>query len=130
MIFKLVSIAIVGVLLVTLLKSAKPEFAVLAALGTGVVLAVFLLNSLSGAVLAFDSLVEKSGVSGELFSIVLKIVGIGYVTEYSSSLSEDAGCSGIAQKIQLGGKLTIFLMSLSVIEALISTVSQIAGLIK
>lgn len=43
-----------------------------------------------------------------MFSLVLKIIGIGYLTEYSSSLATDAGCASIAQKLQFGGKIVIF----------------------
>ncbi|HKL93934.1 MAG TPA: SpoIIIAC/SpoIIIAD family protein, partial [Clostridia bacterium] len=112
MIFKLISIGIIGALLVLTLRSAKPEFAVLAGIGTGVVIVIYLVSSLSGAILAFDSIVEKSGLPQEMFSAVLKIIGIGYLTEYSASICEDAGCASIAQKLQIGGKLTIFLMSI------------------
>lgn len=37
MIFKLIGIAVIGVIVVTLLRSAKPEFAVFATIATGVV---------------------------------------------------------------------------------------------
>ncbi|MDD4839802.1 MAG: SpoIIIAC/SpoIIIAD family protein [Clostridia bacterium] len=129
MIFKLISIGIIGALLVTLLRTAKPEFAALAAIGTGVVIVIILVNSLSSAVLAFDQIVEKSGLSMEMFSAVLKIIGIGYLTEYSASICEDAGCASIAQKLQIGGKLTIFLMSISIVTTLLEAVSSLLALV-
>ncbi len=125
MIFKLVGIAIIGVIVISLLRTAKPEFAVFATIATGVVMVVTLLSSLQDVVLAFDNIVKKSGIDESVFSAVLKIIGIGYITEYSSSVASDAGCNSIAQKMQFGGKIVIFLMSIGIVTSLVDVVSAL-----
>ncbi len=127
MIFKLVGIALTGVVVVTLLKNSKPEFSVFATIATGIVMVITMLSALQEVVLAFDSIVEKSGVNDEVFSAVLKIIGIGYLTEYSSSVATDAGCDSIAQKLQFGGKIVIFLMSISIVKSLVDVVSTLVS---
>lgn len=127
MIFKLVGIAIIGVITVSLLKSAKPEFAVFATIATGVVMVITMLSSLQSVVLAFDGIVKKSGIDDGIFTAVLKIIGIGYLTEYSASVATDAGCASIAQKLQFGGKIVIFLMSISIVTALVDVVSALVN---
>lgn len=129
MIFKLIGIAVIGVVVVTLLKSARPEFAVFATIATGVVMVITLLSALRDVIISFDTIVEKSGIDDSVFSLVLKIIGIGYLTEYSSSLATDAGCPSIAQKLQFGGKIVIFLMSMSIVASLIDVVSQLVSVI-
>lgn len=129
MIFKLIGIAVIGVIVVTLLRSAKPEFAVFATIATGVVMVITMLSALRDVIIAFDSIVQKSGIDDKVFSAVLKIIGIGYLTEYSSSLANDAGCPSIAQKLQFGGKIVIFLMSISIVKSLIDVVSALASVI-
>ena len=127
MIFKLVGIAIIGVIVVSLLKTAKPEFAVFATIATGVVMVVTMLSSLQSVILAFDGIVKKSGIDDGIFTAVLKIIGIGYLTEYSASVATDAGCASIAQKLQFGGKIVIFLMSISIVTALVDVVSALGN---
>ncbi|MCI8733506.1 MAG: hypothetical protein HFE29_04165 [Clostridia bacterium] len=127
MIFKLVGIAIIGVIVVSLLKTAKPEFAVFATIATGVVMVVTMLSSLQSVILAFDGIVKKSGIDDGIFTAVLKIIGIGYLTEYSASVATDAGCASIAQKLQFGGKIVIFLMSISIVTALVDVVSALVN---
>jgi len=127
MIFKLVGIAIIGVIVVSLLKTAKPEFAVFATIATGVVMVVTMLSSLQSVILAFDGIVKKSGIDDGIFTTVLKIIGIGYLTEYSASVATDAGCASIAQKLQFGGKIVIFLMSISIVTALVDVVSALVN---
>lgn len=123
MIFKLVAIALLGIVVVSLLRTAKPEFAVFAVIATGVIMVITMITSLQSVILAFDKLVEKSGIDDAVFAAVLKIIGIGYLTEYSASIATDAGCASIAQKLQFGGKIVIFLMSISVVTALVDVVS-------
>ena len=127
MIFKLVGIAIIGVITVSLLKSAKPEFAVFATIATGVVMVITMLSSLQSVILAFDGIVKKSGIDDGIFTAILKIIGIGYLTEYSASVATDAGCASIAQKLQFGGKIVIFLMSISIVTALVDVVSALVN---
>lgn len=129
MIFKLISIALIGVLVVLLLKSTKPEFAVFATIVTGVVMVILLLSTLQDVILSFDKIVKKSGVDEGIFTAVLKIIGIGYLTEYSSSIANDAGCGSIASKLQFGGKLTIFAMSISIVSALIDVVTELVNMV-
>ncbi|MBR4800135.1 MAG: hypothetical protein IK048_00425 [Clostridia bacterium] len=128
MIFRLVGIALVGVIIVLVLRTAKPEFAVFVTIATGVVMLVTLMSSLTNVILAFDGIVAKSGVDEEVFAAVLKIIGIGYLTEYSSSIACDAGCASIAEKLQLGGKVVIFLTSISIVASLVDTIAQLVNL--
>ncbi len=129
MIFKLIGIALVGITVVMLLRTARPEFAVFATIATGVVMVVFLLGTLRDVVLAFDDIVKKSGVDDGVFSAVLKIIGVGYLTEYSSSIATDAGCPSIASKLQFGGKLTIFAMSVSILSELINVTTELLKIV-
>ena len=128
MIVKLIGIAMIGIVAVSLLRSAKPAYAVFAVIGTGIVMVITMISSLQSAILAFDDLVEKSGMDDRVFSAVLKIIGIGYLTEYSASIATDAGCASIAQKLQFGGKIVIFLMSISIVTALVDVVTGLLEL--
>lgn len=129
MLVKLIGIALIGVVAVSVLRTAKPEFAAFAVIGTGIVMIITLLSSLQSAILAFDELVQKSGIDDRVFSAVLKIIGMGYLTEYSASVATDAGCASVAQKLQLGGKIVIFLMSISVVTALVDVVGGLMELV-
>ena len=126
---KLIGIALIGVVAVSLLKTTKSEFAVFAVIATGVVMLVTMMSALREVLLSFDELVEKSGVDDAVFTAVLKIIGVGYLTEYSASIAEDAGCASIARKLQFGGKVVIFLMSISIVTALVAVVGGVADVL-
>lgn len=126
---KLIGIALIGVVAVSILKTTKSEFAVFAVIATGVVMLVTMMSALREVLLSFDELVEKSGVDDAVFTAVLKIIGVGHLTEYSASIAEDAGCASIARKLQFGGKVVIFLMSISIVTALVDVVGGLADVL-
>lgn len=125
-VFRLVSIGIIGAIACLLLKKTDGQYAALAAVATGIVILIICINSLSSVLVSLREIVDRTGIDNDLFAILLKIVGVGYLTEYACGLCEDLDCGGISKKIALGGKIAIFLMALPIVNALLDTV---AGLI-
>ena len=68
-------------------------------------------------------------VDNQLLKILLKIVGIGYVTEFASSVLSDFGGNAISDKVVLGGKITIVIMSLPILEKLLTLVKGFVQLL-
>jgi stage III sporulation protein AD len=126
-IFKVLGVGLIGALIGLFLKDGKPEFVIFSVMATGVMILIFVLNSLTDVVDAFNALVDKTNIDERLFSGILKIIGIGYVTEYSAEVCNDMNFASIAGKIQLAGKITIFLMALPVMTAFIDVISGLAG---
>lgn len=124
-IFRVIGVAIVGAIISLMLRQSKSEFSVLAVLATGIIILILVLSSLNEVILQFNKIVDKSGVDNRLFSSLLKIIGVGYVTEYSASMCDDLGVGSIGKKLQLAGKISIFLMALPIVTALIDIVASI-----
>ena len=124
-VFKIVGIAIVGCVCTLLLKNTQSQYAMLSSLATGIIILIIALSSFSKVILSFQAIIDKTGVNSGIFSSLLKIIGIGYITEYSQSVCEDLECASIGKKVSFAGKIAIFLMALPIIENLIATVTEI-----
>ncbi len=124
-VFRLVSIGIIGAIACLLLKKTDGHYAALAAVATGIVILIICMNSLASVLVSLQEIVDRTGIDNELFAILLKIVGVGYLTEYACGLCEDLDCGGISKKIALGGKIAIFLMALPIVNALLDTVARL-----
>ena len=124
-VFKIVGIAIVGCVCTLLLKNTQSQYAMLSSLATGIIILIIALSSFSKVILSFQAIIDKTGVNSSLFSSLLKIIGIGYITEYSQSVCEDLECASIGKKVSFAGKIAIFLLALPIIENLITTVTEI-----
>lgn len=125
-VFRLVAIGIIGAVACLLLKKTDGQYAALVAVATGIVILIICIKSLASVLVSLQEIVDRTGIDNTLFSALLRIVGIGYLTEYACGLCEDLDCGGISKKIALGGKIAIFLMALPIVNALIDTV---AGLV-
>ena len=55
---------------------------------------------------------------------LVKMLGITYVAEFSSSICKDAGYQTIAQQIEIFGKLAILVLSMPVLLALLDTIKD------
>lgn len=124
-IFKVIGVGIIGTIIAGLLKNNKSEIGILVIMSTGIIILILILNSLTSVIDSFFDIVDKSGINMSLFSGMLKIIGIGYLTEFSANLCEDYGCASIGKKIQFGGKITIFLMALPIISGLIEIIGNL-----
>jgi len=126
-IFKVVGVGIMGVLIASLIKRDKDDyFSVFIIIATGVVILILIMQSLGDVIVAFNKITDTSGINDKLFGTILKIIGIGYVTEYSASICSDFKYDSLGSKIQLAGKISIFLMALPIITSLIDLIGRIA----
>ena len=124
-VFRLVAIGIIGAIACLLLKKTDGQYAALAAVATGIVILIICIKALASVLISLQEIVDRTGMDSKLFSVLLKIVGIGYLTEYACGLCDDLDCGGISKKIALGGKIAIFLTALPIVNALIDTVAEL-----
>lgn len=81
-------------------------------------------------VIAFFKKLQTIGnLDNDLVSVVLKIVGIGIVTEIAVLICKDAGNESMGKALQIVSTATILWMSIPVFESLISLLDKILGAI-
>ena len=124
-IFRVIGIGLIGAIASFVLKKNNSDYTALAVIATGVIILVLVLASLSDVILAFNNIVESSGVSPALYAALLKIVGIGYITEYAQSLCNDLDCASIGKKVSFAGKIAIFVLALPIVTALIDIITML-----
>ena len=119
-IVKIIGIAFVTSICSILIKSTKPElsFAVITAGVLVILMQIF--SNISKISNVFIEITSLTGIENELLKLLLKLVSIGYLTEISAGILIDFGNVSLADKVVLGGKLTIILLSLPVIKTLLN----------
>lgn len=124
-IVRVVGIGIIGAIIVTLLKTSKSEVAIIVSIATGVVIILSVVSIFSDAFVSIEQIIDKTNVDTSLYLGIIKIVGIGYLTEYSSSICDDLDCKSISNKIKFAGKVIIFALSLPVLNSVINVICEI-----
>lgn len=115
---KIVIIAIFAVITISLIKQIKSEFAIALSVGVSVVLMLMLFDELFNVVQIFYNLSDKAQIDSGIFSIVIKVVGIGYLAEFTNNVCVDANCKSVGDKVILASKIAILLCALPIVENL------------
>ena len=82
-------------------------------------------SKISGIISLIDNLAGKISINKEFITLLIKITGIAILTEFAVSISNDCGESAIANKIDLGGKVLIIVISIPIITALLETILKV-----
>ncbi len=119
MLFSVIGISIVSVAVCILLREYKPEFAMTASLLCGVLIFGMVILNLTPALDTLGNLISGMHLNSEYFTIVLKSLGICYVTQLASDTCRDSGYSAIASKVELAGKVSIVVIALPLFTSLV-----------
>jgi stage III sporulation protein AD len=122
-----IGIAILTTFAVLLLKGNRPEIAAMVGIAGSLVVVFMLVGAISGVMDGIASIVNRTGVRNELFVALLKIIGIGYLTEFAASICVDAGNQSMSQKVLLAGKIVILLLALPIVNNLIEIIAGVIG---
>lgn len=126
---KIIGAAFITAVVGILLKNSKPELSFAVTVTGIIVILLFLVDMLKGALGVVSEVVSLTGIENGLVRILLKIVGVGYLTEFSVGILQDFGVSSVADKVSLAGKLTILILSLPVLESLLTVLKGFLQLV-
>ena len=124
-IIKIIGIGLIAVIMILILKQYRPEYAIYVSLIAGIAILLISLSKISGVLDLLKNISSKANINSQYISLLLKITGIAFLTEFAVSISHDCGESAIASKIDLGGKVLIIVISLPIITALLETILKI-----
>ena len=126
--FQIAALGLVCAVLSLAVRSWRPEFSIYISVACGLVLFVAVLTQLESIMSYVERLFEHAGSAGGYFPILLKIMGIAYVTDFTSEVCRDAGEGGIASKVEMAGKILIFYVSLPVFTSLLKMLEMLLNI--
>ena len=121
---KIACIGLMAVFLAMTLKNIQSEYAVIIGIAACMILFGLSLTKLEVIMESIENLRQYVTINSMYIGIVLKVVGIAYISEFSANLCKDAGYSGIASQIEMFGKLSILVMSMPVLTTLLTTIQE------
>lgn len=113
--------ALLGILTIMVamaMRQGKAEFSIFVSFTGSILIAWIALQLLDGIVGSFERLERLLSIDMEYIALLMKMIGVTYLSEFSSSLCRDAGYSAVAGQIELVGKLTILTIGMPIVLAL------------
>ena len=124
-IIKIIGVALIGLIIIILLKQYKPEFSIYISLIAGIIILSLVIDKLSSIMSLLNNLANKTNINNSFLILLLKITGISILAEFAISICKDSGETAIANKVDLGGKVLIVSMSVPIISSMLETILRI-----
>ena len=128
-IFQLVGIALVTAAAALLLKGTKPEIALAVTVAGSIILLLFAFEIFEGSLTIFQKIADATGIESSLVKILLKMVGIGYLVEFSAGILNDFGQNSLGDKLVFVGKIIILVLAVPILESVLSLVVRLLELV-
>lgn len=117
-IFKIIGFGLISALLILFIKQYKPEYALLLAAAAGCILIGVIVLEAYPALFKLKEYLNDSSIKSFNFDILVKALGIAFLTQFAVDICNDSGASSIASKIELSGKIAILVLALPLFEKL------------
>lgn len=122
---KIALIGIAAVFAAIQFKNGKTEYGLLISIAACLLIFFFGIGKIDSILSVINRIQGYIGINKEYIQILLKIIGITYVSEFSASLCRDAGYGAIASQIEFVGKISILAVSLPILMALLDTIGTL-----
>ena len=124
-IIKIAGIGLVGAVLAILLKKQTPEISLQLSLATGLVITLLLAEHLLDSVAVLKNFAEQYAQVYAAVGLMLKIVGIAYVSESTAALLREAGQSAVGGKVEFAGRVLIVSLSVPLLSEFAQAVMEL-----
>lgn len=118
------AIGVIGALLSIQFKSGKSEYGVYMSVAISILIFVCIIDKLELFVRTVSQISQYIKIDTSYIATMLKMIGITYIAEFSSSVCKDAGYQTIAVQIEIFSKLTILALGMPVLLALLETIRE------
>ena len=121
---KIAVLGLVTIFLTMIAGSVKREYGIAVMIGAALLLGVYSISSIEMVVTRIREFESAIGLEKEYLDILLRMLGIAYLTQFVVSLCRDAGNGAVAGQISIVGKISMMLVSFPVLEALMKTLGD------
>lgn len=122
-ILKIVAVGLITCLATMILKPIRNDFAVVVGIAGGIIIVFLIISYLTGIVNVFKTIISSTGLDSSLYKLLLKIIGVAYLLEFTSSICSDTGNSSLGDKILLGGKVVLMVMALPIVVNILEIIT-------
>lgn len=124
---KIALIAITGMTLALVLGNMRKEISIWITIVCGIIIFFFGISKFEYIVDMFHELTEYLGINEVYIKVILKMIGIAYLSEFTASICKDAGQNTIAGQVDFFGRMSMIAVSLPILRSLLETIGELVS---
>lgn len=111
-------LGILTILIAMAMRQGRAEFSTFVSFTGSILIAWIAVQLLDGITGSIERLETIFPVDKKYMILLMKMIGVTYLSEFASAICRDAGYSAVAGQIELVGKLTILTIGMPIVLAL------------
>ncbi|MDD6070664.1 MAG: SpoIIIAC/SpoIIIAD family protein [Clostridiales bacterium] len=123
--FKILCAVIIGVLLAIKLKGMGNSLWMYLSIALSLFVLIYAVNRLSFVFDFLNGVMDEIGLESGYFEILIKIVGISYLCEFTANICRESGFVSVASQVEIGGKLTMMVLSMPILVAIVEMITGV-----
>lgn len=100
-----------------MLRKHRPEFALLTALASCAAILSVVVEWIGSVAEELLKITEECGVDMQYFTVIVKVIGTAYITQFAAEILRDSGENAIASKVEAAGKICILALTMPVMAS-------------
>lgn len=124
---KIALIAITGMTLALILGSMRKDISIWITIVCAIIIFFYGISKFEYIVNMFHELTEYLGMNEMYIKVILKMIGIAYLSEFTASICKDAGQNTIAGQVDFFGRMSMIAVSLPILRSLLETIGELVS---
>ena len=116
---------LLGTMAAMMLRKEKPQFHFMVGLALGLAVLGISMQRIRQVTESMARLKDCLGPGSDQLGILVKVLGITYVCEFSAGVCQDAGCGFLAGQLETLGKLSVMASGLAILGTLIDQIMKL-----
>ena len=125
MLTRILAIAIISALILYYLKITVQEYFTQVLVVSSLILIILVLEYIVEFVVFFQEISTISGINGQTITLILKILAISYLIEFTAGIINDMQLTSLADKVVFAGKIIVFSMTIPTIKQIITLLTEL-----
>lgn len=126
-ILSICGLAIIAAVSALLLRKESPQSAILLSVGAGVIILLGISRDILSGVNEISAVMEQGGINSEGLIILLKVMGICFVTEFTCDCVSEAGMLSLSTNISFAGKVMVLFTSIPLFRDILYLITSLSG---
>lgn len=117
--------AIMTAVLAVMLRQHSPHSALLLSLASGAVIILSILKNVPDLLSGVQALLSDSDIDTQSIAVLLKVVGICFVTEFTCDCVTEAGLLSLSTNISFAGKILVLFTALPLFQNILTIITSL-----
>ncbi|HWQ79277.1 MAG TPA: stage III sporulation protein AD [Anaerovoracaceae bacterium] len=126
-IIRIAAIGLCGVaisLIFRRINNEKTIFSFFVIIATVIIIFIAVISKLSVVFEFLGEIYNQISYGKNFFPIILKVLAVAYIADFTAQICKDSGESAIAGKVELAGKVMIFYLAVPVMVAVMELINR------